>query len=108
MFHAWMHWADPPLVTGLSDDPEAQQLWRDVFDYMGGEVSEDAEFLFAAGLMAELFPYVLGDEGEWAARGSLMKQRALSLQSTALPVSVFQDRGGYGEYFTHQLRSHRA
>ena len=22
MFYAWMHWADPPFVTGLTDDPD--------------------------------------------------------------------------------------
>ena len=106
MFFAWMHWADPAFVTGLTDDPEAQELWRDAFEYSGGETSMDAEFLFVAGIMAELFPHALGDEKEWSQRGSRMKSRAMNLQATALPLSTFDGRGDYGQYFAHQLRSH--
>jgi len=104
MFFAWMHWADPPFVTELSDDPDAERLWREGFDAMGDEASTDAEFLFVAGLMAEIFPYVLGGEREWATRGSDMKSRAMKVQASSLPLSTFDNRGEYGKYFSHQLR----
>jgi hypothetical protein len=106
MFLAWMHWADPPFVTDLTDDPEAEGLWRDVFAYSGGETSTDAEFLFVSGIMAELFPYALGDEKEWTQRGSRMKSRAIELQPTALSLSTFDDQDEYGRYFRHQLLVH--
>ena len=106
MFFAWMHWADPPFVTGLTDDPDADALWRDAFTYSGGEASTDAEFLFVSGVMAELFPYAIGDENEWSQRGSRMKERALNLQPAALQLGAFEHRGEYGKYFAHQLREH--
>lgn len=106
MFFSWMHWADPPFVTGLTEDPEAGQLWRDVFAYMGGEDSADVEFLFVGGLMAGLVPYALGDEAEWAVRGSRMKKRAIELRPLTYLQGAFDDRGEYGEYFSHQLRGH--
>ena len=106
MFFAWMHWADPPFVTGLTGDRGAEALWRDVFAYAGGESSMDVEFLFVAGLMAKLFPYAIGDEDEWSQRGSRMKERALESKSTTLRLSTFENRGEYGKYFAHQLRGH--
>ena len=106
MFFAWMHWADPPFVTGLTDDPDAERLWRDVFAYSDGEASTDAEFLFVSGLMAALFPHAIGAEGDWSERGSRMKARALNLQPAALQPSAFENRGEYGKYFAHQLREH--
>jgi hypothetical protein len=108
MFLAWMHWADPPFVTGLTDDPDAEALWRDVFAYSGGEASMDAEFLFVSGLMAELFSYALGNEDEWSQRGARMKTRALDLHPAALPFSTFENRGEYGKYFAHQLYAARS
>lgn len=59
-----LHWADPPFVTGMKDDPEADELWRTIHGYFGGEESTDAEFLYVAGLMAGIFPWGLGDEVE--------------------------------------------
>ena len=104
MFLAWWHWAEPPFLTNFSDDPEVVTLWRELFAYSEGEESNDAEFLFVAGTMAHIFAYALGDETEWKARGLRMIRRAMSLQPTALPLSTFDGRGKYGEYFAHQLR----
>lgn len=104
MFFAWMHWADPPFVTRLTDDPEAEALWHAIFDHFGGEKSLDNEFLFAAGTMASIFPYVLGDEGHWATLGARMRKRALVQAPFALSEEMFEGRGKYGQYFAHQLR----
>jgi hypothetical protein len=104
MYFAWMHWADPPFVTGLTNDPDAQRLWHDTFAFLGGENSTDKEFLFAAGIMAELFSYALGDENEWHLIGVRMRTRAM--QPTLLPLITFDDSSKYGKYFAHQLRGH--
>jgi hypothetical protein len=106
MFFAWMHWADPSNVTGLTNDLEAEELWRTIFAYLGGETSTDAEFLFIAGIMARVFTFVLGDEKQWSERGSRMIGQAMDLQPTALPLGTFDNRGEYGKYFAHQLRGH--
>ena len=31
LFLAWMHWADPRFVTGMSEDPRAEELWHEIF-----------------------------------------------------------------------------
>lgn len=49
MCFAWMHWTDPPFVTGLADDPMAADLWHEMFAHFGGENSTDAKFLYVSG-----------------------------------------------------------
>ena len=103
MFLAWMHWAEPSFLTGLDDDgPEPAALWREIFSYLGGADSSDAEFLYVAALMVELFPYALGDDQEWTQRAEELWKRARSLQPEGMAASVFEGRGEYGKYFAHQ------
>lgn len=104
LFLAWMHWADPPFVTGMADAPEADKLWRAIYAYFGGEGAEDAEFLHVAGLMAGIFPWGVGDEGEWSSRAKRMKVRSLHLKPDGFPPEFFEGRGDYGAYFAHQAR----
>ena len=104
LFLAWMHWADPPFVTGMSDDPDADKLWQEVFAHFGGEGSSDAEFLHVAGLMAHLFPWALGDESLWKAAAERLKARSLQLRPEGFTPELFEGRGDFGEYFAHQAR----
>lgn len=104
LFLAWMHWADPPWVTGMAEDPREVELWHEIFAHFGGEGSSDAEFLHVAGLMALLFPYVLGDEEAWEAAAERVKVRSLQLRPEGFPPELFEGRGGYGRYFAHQAR----
>lgn len=105
LFLAWMHWADPPFVTGMEDDPEADKLWRMIYGYFGGEESTDAEFLHVAGLMAGIFPWGLGDEVEWASRATRMQTRSLDLKPDGFSPEFFEGRSDYGDYFAHQARA---
>jgi hypothetical protein len=105
LFLAWMHWADPPFVTGMSDDPREIELWREVFDYFGGEDSGDAEFLHVAGLMVHLFPWVFGDESTWEAIAQRMKARSRRLRPEGFTPKTFEGRGEFGKYFAHQARA---
>lgn len=105
LFLAWMHWADPPFVTGMEDDPEADKLWRMIYGYFGGEESTDAEFLHVAGLMAGIFPWGLGDEVEWASRATRMQTRSLDLKPRGFSPEFFMGRSDYGDYFAHQARA---
>lgn len=99
-----MHWADPPFVTQMEDDPDARGIWFEVFDHFGGEHSADAEFLHVAAIMADLFPWVLGSEGVWSDRAERMKARSLALRSAEFSPEDFAGRGAYGDYFENQAR----
>lgn len=104
LFMAWMHWADPPHLTGLDNDPEAEDLWRAIYADFGGEAATDAEFLHVAGMMAHIFPWALGPVEEWEARADRMTARALDLRPEGFSPAFFEGRGEYGDYFAHQAR----
>ncbi|MGP1284180.1 MAG: hypothetical protein ACTS1X_14490 [Parasphingopyxis sp.] len=106
MFLAWYHWAEPPFLTDFEEDPQAVELWKSIFAHFGRDSSDDVEFLFAAGIMASIASYMLGDEDEWMHRGRAMIEQAMSAPKKALPLSTFDNRGDYGDYFAHQLRGH--
>lgn len=105
IFYAWMHWAEPSFVTGMSEDPSASNLWIDVFDYFGGEEATDAEFLHVAGIMVHIFPWALGDKATWEAVAHRMKVRSIELCPKGFPPELFVGRGEFGEYFAHQARA---
>ncbi len=106
MYFAWMHWADPSFVTGLTEDSDAVSIWHETFRWFGGGKSTDVEFLFVGGITASLFSYALGDEHEWAERSTKMKERALN-GDTSLQLAVFDEHSDYGKYFAHQLRGQK-
>ncbi|WP_299326685.1 hypothetical protein [Parasphingopyxis sp.] len=106
MFLAWYHWAEPSFLTDFEEDSQAVGLWKSIFAHFGGDSSNDIEFLFAAGIMVNIASYMLGDEDEWMQRGKAMIRQAMSVQEEALPLSTFDNRGDYGDYFAHQLRGH--
>lgn len=105
MFLAWMHWADPSHLTGLCADAAAPSLWRAIFEHFGGETSADPEFLYAAGIMANLFPWMLGDEHLWEERADRMLKRADALRPSGFTSRDFEGREDFGDYFAHQARS---
>ena len=105
LFLAWMHWADPPFVTGMSVDQDAENLWHEVFAHFGGESSSDSEFLHVAGMMAHIFPWALGDEQTWEGAAERMKERSLQLRPEGFTPELFEGRGNYGDYFAHQARA---
>lgn len=107
LFLAWWHWAEPDFLTGLSYDPTAVELWRDVFEHFGGQASADAEFLFVASIMATVTPWMFGNEVIWESAGEAMMARALSLRPDGFSPDMFQGRGEYGDYFAHQASTPR-
>ena len=104
LFLSWMHWADPPVVTGMSDDPDATNLWHAIFRHFGGETSSDAEFLYVASIMSSIAPWALGDVEAWEATSERMRMRSLHLHPDGFSPEHFQGRGDYGDYFAHQSR----
>ena len=104
LFLSWMHWADPPFVTGMAHDPEAVNLWHEIYGKFGGLDSDDAEFLYVAGLMAHLFPYALGDEKAWEEKAVLLKKKSREKLPVGFSPEDFEGRGDYGEYFAMQAK----
>lgn len=104
LFLAWMHWAEPDFLTGLSEDAEAKDLWFSIYEYFGGEVASDAEFLFVASLMASIFPWALGDVSGWEARANRMAARSLQLRPEGFSTQAFAGRSDYGDYFIIHAR----
>jgi hypothetical protein len=104
MFFAWMHWADPPFVTGLLDDPNDIPLWLEIFEYFGGEAASDAEFLYVTAIMASITPEELGGEDTWKPRVERRETRSKELRPEGFRPEDFERRGDYGEYFAHQSR----
>lgn len=105
LFLAWMHWADPPFVTGMEEDPHAGELWLAIYTHFGGEKAKDAEFLHVAGLMAGLCAWGLGDESEWSSRAKRMTAGSLRIQPDGFSPAFFEGRSDYGDYFAHQARA---
>jgi hypothetical protein len=108
MFLAWYSCSEPSFLTGLpEDDPGCLMpgVFRAAFEELGGELSDDPELLFTAGLMASMFPYCCGPEHEWSAIGTALKKRHAALPAAArMAESAFVGRGAYGEYFAHMVR----
>jgi hypothetical protein len=104
LFLSWMHWADPSFVTGMSDDPQALDLWHAIFAHIGGEESLDAEFLYVVALMARITPWGLGDVGTWEAASERLKARSLHLNPGGFSPDTFASGGEYGRYFAHHAR----
>lgn len=106
MFLAWYLLCEPPQLTGLHEtctppaDPAT--VWHEVHTKFAGRIRRDAEMAYAIGLMAHLFPYLLGDEADL--RELSREYRALyrSLAPDGASTSWFAERGAYGEYFRHQ------
>jgi hypothetical protein len=104
MYFCWMHWADPPYVTGLSADDQAIPLWLEIYQLFGREASSDAEFLCVSVIMAEITPQELGGEGVWGPRVQALNANLSKLCPDGFAVENFAGRGSYGDYFAHQLR----
>lgn len=103
LFLSWYANCEPPFLTGLPTEQETASICSETFAALGGASSSDPEVCFAVGLMAELFPWCLGDEAHWVEVGHLLASQAVKLQPGGPPLSAFVGRGAYGEYFSHML-----
>jgi len=104
LYFVWMHGAEPQSLTGMEFDPDAEKLWEAIFEFFGGEQSQDAEFLHVAAIMASLFDFSLCDKGEW----ERMRARSIQLQPEGYSPEDFDGRGEFGEYFAHHARARGA
>jgi hypothetical protein len=106
MFTAWYLLFEPPCLTGLDAarvrSEDLAVLFSEVHDYFKPTIASDAEMLYAVGLMAHLFPWVLGDESTWEAVARDYRVRYRQLAPQGLSPEMFSGRGAYGDYFGGQ------
>jgi hypothetical protein len=60
--------------------------------------------LYAVGLMAQLFPWLLGDEGQFEALAQEYRSLYRKLAPRGLSPAQFAGRGAYGDYFGGQVQ----
>jgi len=110
LFLAWYLNVEPAHLTGLDEtrvsSKELPGIFNEVHDWLlpDGAASSDAEALYAAGLPARMFPWVLGDHEVWTARSESYRLRYRELAPDGIAGSIFEGRGAYGEYYGQQAR----
>ena len=80
------------------------QWFGEVHEHFQSAISEDAEMLYAVGLMAQLAPWLLGDLATWEARSEEYRRKYRELAPHGLQPSIFAGRGAYGDYFGDQAK----
>ncbi|HYQ03003.1 MAG TPA: hypothetical protein VER96_30230 [Polyangiaceae bacterium] len=108
LFLTWYCNLEPPHLTGYAQaafpSGELSQQFQDVYTAFAPQVLEDAECLYAVGLMAMMTPYLLGeDEATWQARSLTFRERYRALAPHGFTPSHFAGRGAYGDYFANQV-----
>lgn len=108
MFLAWYLLCEPPYFTGFLEESVPSStlagVFHEVHDHFEPTIRNDAEMLYVVGLMAKLFPYLLGSEAEMTALGEQYLSLYRTLVPGGLPPDVFAERGAYGSYFAEQCR----
>ena len=108
MFLAWDLLIEPAHLTGR--DPETRDedlvaVFNDAHASVlpDGDLSTDAEALYAVGLMANLAPWLLGPLEEWEARSAAYRRRYRDVLGGPVTPDVFRSaRGSYALYFRGQ------
>jgi hypothetical protein len=108
LFLAWYGLCEPAHITGfpMHDglDDQLQDTFHQIHAYVQPVIDTDAEMLYVVGLMAHLFPYLLGDTREWQRRSERYQLQYRALAPQGLDPGIFQHRGAYGEYFAGQAQ----
>ena len=106
MFLAWYLLCEPAHLTGLDERAVSQASLSAVFgkvhEHFQPTIRGDAEALYVVGLMAHLFPYVLGEVAEIDALAEEYRALYRALVPQGLTADIFIGRGAYGDYFASQ------
>jgi hypothetical protein len=106
MFLAWYGIIEPKHLTGFLETEEVKselnQTFNEIHDYFEPQILQDAEMLYAFGLVANMFWYMFENSSEWEKRSVEYKKRYRELLPNGLNPEVFQNRGAYGEYYKGQ------
>ena len=87
-------------LTGLEDDAKGGEdlsfLFNQVHDFFAPVILQDAEMLYAVGLLLHLFSFLLGDEAAWNERSAFYRKTYRGLSPNGIDPAVFDGRGAYG------------
>ena len=100
LFLLWYNIVEPTHLTGLPSEADGS-VFQKVFEEARGE-SASPVVLFAVGKMAEMFPWAIGDENDWAALAERYMKQALELKPD-ISADTFAGRGAAGDYLQHIL-----
>jgi hypothetical protein len=108
LFLAWYGLCEPSHLTGFDEMPaqvtELEHTFNQVYRFIQPTIDSDPELLYVVGVMAHLFPYLLGDAATWIERSKQYRQQYRSLVPTGLDPAIFHGRGAYGDYFAGQAQ----
>ena len=107
LFLAWYCNIEPGHLTGLDKTTittsELPSIFQDVYATFANEIADDAEALYVVGVMAQLSPWLLGEDvPTWEARSKEYRQRYRELSPDGVSPDRFKGRGAYGDYFAGQ------
>ena len=109
MFIAWYGIVEPSHITGFTETPEEKHELSDVLfeihEYFKDKIQNDAEALYAFGLMANMFWFMFERDEYWEPIGPSYKKRYRELEPGGLDPSIFKNRGAYGEYYEGQVNA---
>jgi hypothetical protein len=102
MYASWDRWErDYDTATQSYGGIQSEALidgFQEPYRYLGGHRSDNPTLLLTAGHMISLFDYRTGLSFNDA---SMCLERFLKLCPNGTPDAEFQDRGAFGDYFTH-------
>jgi len=108
LFLCWYCNLEPTHLTGYEESvwPSGAlpTLFQEVFATFSDGILDDTECLFVVGLMAQLSPWILGEDvSTWEKKSAAFRERYRSLAPEGLPATHFAGRGAYGDYFAEQV-----
>ncbi len=108
LFLTWYGLCEPGHLTGFDENStqwaELEHVFNEVYSSIQHTIDNDPEMLYVVGLMAYLFPYLLGDEAVWSKRSEQYRLQYRSLVPNGLDPAIFRGRGAYGDYFSGQAQ----
>lgn len=111
MFTAWYGLIEPSHITGFTETADEQKelnaIMYGVHEYFKDKIADDAEALYAFGLMANMFWYMFDHDHYWEQVSINYQTRYRHLAPNGLDPSIFEDRGAYGEYYQGQVLASR-
>jgi hypothetical protein len=109
MFIAWYGIIEPSHITGFTNSDEEEhelnQILFDVHEYFKEKMQDDAEMLYAFGLMASMEYYMLEHSEYWEKIGAEYQQLYRALAPNGLDPLIYKNKGAYGEYYEMQSQT---
>lgn len=103
LFLCWYSIVEPPFLTGL---PDYSSFFAEIFEQAGGEDQATPLVLLAVALMAEMFPWAVGDEVEWTEQAERLESKAKMLLPD-MGETNFSGFGAAGRYLCHVLKERK-